>query len=69
MALWSLHAAVSLPSAFESRSFGAPGWLSFTGRYSPNVPLIGTPEAFGKMIVAETAKWKKVVEGAGIKVE
>jgi tripartite-type tricarboxylate transporter receptor subunit TctC len=32
-------------------------------------PLISTPEAFGAMIVAETDKWKKVVEGAGIKVE
>jgi tripartite-type tricarboxylate transporter receptor subunit TctC len=33
-------------------------------------PLIGTPEAFGAMIVAETEKWKKVIEGAGIqKVE
>ena len=33
-------------------------------------PLIGTPEAFGSMIVAETEKWKKVIEGANIpKVE
>jgi tripartite-type tricarboxylate transporter receptor subunit TctC len=32
-------------------------------------PLIGPPEAFGAMIVAETEKWKKVVEGAGLKVE
>jgi tripartite-type tricarboxylate transporter receptor subunit TctC len=33
-------------------------------------PLIGTPEAFGAMIVAETEKWKKVIEGATIeKVE
>jgi tripartite-type tricarboxylate transporter receptor subunit TctC len=33
-------------------------------------PLIGPPEAFGAMIVAETEKWKKVIEGAGIaKVE
>src|SRR3981189_1309091 len=33
-------------------------------------PLIGTPEAFGAMIVAETDKWKKVIEGANItKVE
>jgi len=32
--------------------------------------LIGTPEAFGAMITAETEKWKKVIEGAGIaKVE
>jgi tripartite-type tricarboxylate transporter receptor subunit TctC len=29
-------------------------------------PLIGTPEAFGAMIVAETEKWKKVIEGANI---
>jgi tripartite-type tricarboxylate transporter receptor subunit TctC len=28
--------------------------------------LIGTPEAFGAMIVAETEKWKKVIEGAAI---
>jgi tripartite-type tricarboxylate transporter receptor subunit TctC len=33
-------------------------------------PLIGTPEAFGAMISAETEKWKKVIEGAAItKVE
>jgi tripartite-type tricarboxylate transporter receptor subunit TctC len=33
-------------------------------------PLIGTPEAFGAMIVAETEKWKKVIEDAAIeKVE
>ena len=30
-------------------------------------PLIGTPEAFGAMIVSETEKWKKVIEGADIK--
>ena len=33
-------------------------------------PVIGTPEAFGALIVSETEKWKKVIEGAGIpKVE
>ncbi len=32
-------------------------------------PLIGTPEAYGDMVKAETDKWKKVVEGAGLKVE
>ena len=32
-------------------------------------PLIQTPEQFGKDIVAETEKWRKVVEGAGLKVE
>jgi tripartite-type tricarboxylate transporter receptor subunit TctC len=32
-------------------------------------PLIGTPEAFGKMVVAETDKWAKVVKAAGAHVE
>lgn len=32
-------------------------------------PLIETPEAFGAEIAAETGKWKKVVEFAGLKVE
>jgi tripartite-type tricarboxylate transporter receptor subunit TctC len=32
-------------------------------------PLIGTPEAFGKMIAAETEKWETVVKAAGVKVE
>jgi adenylate kinase family enzyme len=32
-------------------------------------PLVGTPEAFGAMIAAETEKWAKVVNYAGIKVE
>jgi tripartite-type tricarboxylate transporter receptor subunit TctC len=31
--------------------------------------LIQTPEAFGDQIKAETEKWKKVVEFAGLKVE
>lgn len=32
-------------------------------------PMIGPPEAFGKMVVAETEKWEKVVKAAGLKVE
>src|ERR1700692_3152350 len=32
-------------------------------------PLIGPPDAFGKMIVAETEKWEKVVKAAGVHVE
>ncbi len=32
-------------------------------------PLIGPPEAFGAMIVAETEKWKKVVKSAGVHVD
>ncbi len=32
-------------------------------------PLIQSPEGFGDMIKAETEKWKKVVEFAGLKVE
>jgi tripartite-type tricarboxylate transporter receptor subunit TctC len=33
------------------------------------VPIGGTSEDFGKIIVSETAKWKKVVEFAGASVE
>jgi tripartite-type tricarboxylate transporter receptor subunit TctC len=32
-------------------------------------PLIGTPEAFGAMIAAETEKWEKVVKSAGLKID
>jgi tripartite-type tricarboxylate transporter receptor subunit TctC len=32
-------------------------------------PLVLMPEAFGQEVEAETAKWKKVVEFAGLKVE
>jgi len=32
-------------------------------------PLKGTPEDFGKVIAAETAKWAKVVNSSGAKVE
>jgi tripartite-type tricarboxylate transporter receptor subunit TctC len=32
-------------------------------------PLVQSPDAFGDTIKAETAKWKKVVEFAGLKVE
>ena len=32
-------------------------------------PLIGSPEAFGEMIAAETEKWEKVVKAAGVHVE
>ena len=32
-------------------------------------PLIGTPEAFGAMIAAETEKWKKVVQFAGAHID
>jgi tripartite-type tricarboxylate transporter receptor subunit TctC len=32
-------------------------------------PLILTPDEFGEMIKAETEKWRKVVEFAGLKVE
>ena len=32
-------------------------------------PIAGTPEDFGKVIAAETAKWEKVVNFSGAKVE
>ena len=32
-------------------------------------PIAGTPEDFGRVIVAETAKWEKVVNASGAKAE
>ena len=32
-------------------------------------PIAGTPENFGKVIAAETAKWEKVVNASGAKAE
>ncbi len=32
-------------------------------------PLISTPDAFGKMIAAETEKWAKVVKAAGVHID
>jgi tripartite-type tricarboxylate transporter receptor subunit TctC len=32
-------------------------------------PLISTPDTFGKMVVAETEKWEKVVKAAGAHIE
>ena len=32
-------------------------------------PLISSPDAFGKMVMAETEKWEKVVKSAGVHVE
>jgi tripartite-type tricarboxylate transporter receptor subunit TctC len=33
------------------------------------VPMLGSPADFGKVIVAETDKWRKVVEFAGVSVD
>ncbi|MBV8837437.1 MAG: tripartite tricarboxylate transporter substrate binding protein, partial [Alphaproteobacteria bacterium] len=33
------------------------------------VPIVATPDGFGKIIADETAKWEKVVHFANIKVE
>src|SRR6185312_9318635 len=32
-------------------------------------PMGGTPEDFGKIVVSETEKWKKVVEFSGASIE
>jgi len=32
-------------------------------------PLIQSPDEFGEMVKAETEKWRKVVEFAGLKVD
>ena len=32
-------------------------------------PMIGTPEAFGKLIVNDIAKWNRIAKQAGIRAE
>ena len=34
-----------------------------------NIPLIGSPAAFGRFVVEETEKWSKVIRAANIKPE
>jgi tripartite-type tricarboxylate transporter receptor subunit TctC len=34
-----------------------------------NIPLIGSPAAFGRLVVEETEKWSKVIRAANIKPE
>jgi hypothetical protein len=34
-----------------------------------STPLMGSPTAFGKLIVEETEKWGKVIRAANIKPE
>jgi tripartite-type tricarboxylate transporter receptor subunit TctC len=33
------------------------------------VPMVGTPEDFGKIVQSETDKWEKVVKFSGVRVE
>jgi hypothetical protein len=34
-----------------------------------SIPLVGSPADFGKLIVKETQKWRKVIRAAKIKPE
>jgi len=48
-----------------------PGYEEMRARLAElgGKPIPGTPDDFGKVIAAETAKWEKVVISSGAKVE
>jgi tripartite-type tricarboxylate transporter receptor subunit TctC len=45
-----------------------PGMLEKLNKLG-GVPMPGSPEDFGKMLAAETAKWEKVVKAANLSIE
>jgi tripartite-type tricarboxylate transporter receptor subunit TctC len=51
-----------------SAALSDPGMLKRLGDLG-GTPIKGTPEDFGKVIAAETAKWEKVVIASGAKAE
>jgi tripartite-type tricarboxylate transporter receptor subunit TctC len=60
--------AIDKINASVNAAFADPGMLKrFTELGGKTMP--GTPEDFGKVIAAETAKWAKVVISSGAKAE
>ena len=55
-------------NAEVNRALSDPGMLKRLAELGGK-PLKGTPEDFGKVIAAETEKWRRVVISSGAKVE
>ena len=64
----SPHDSIAKINATVSAAFSDPTMLKRFGELG-GTPIKGSPEDFGKVIAAETAKWEKVVISSGAKVE
>jgi tripartite-type tricarboxylate transporter receptor subunit TctC len=68
MAKGSPREAIDKVNAEVNRALADPKMLERLAELGGK-PMKGTPEDFGKVIAAETAKWAKVVQASGAKVE
>jgi tripartite-type tricarboxylate transporter receptor subunit TctC len=60
--------AIDKINAEVNHAFSDPGMIKRFAELG-GTPIKGTPEDFGKVIAAETAKWEKVVIASGAKAE
>jgi tripartite-type tricarboxylate transporter receptor subunit TctC len=62
------HAAIDWVNAEANKAFSAPDLKARLEGQGLTLPL-GTPEAFGKHVAADTERWGKVIRNGNIKVE
>lgn len=75
MAWWGIFGPAALPQPIvtmlnsEIRSILAEPEITKFFLTEGSEPLIDTPEAFAKLLVAELAKWRRVAKASGIRID